>query len=163
MAPPFQKINRKVEDAIRNVILANRESILTTAVMPDDSIIRGAKGKLARTVPMIAIVCATAEAEIKADVITGNFDCEVSVSYISNYKDETRDERGERAGVVWDILMRPNLPAILNEMGNVIDFHAYNGKPGEGNGWRPLQWSTRTEENKIVEEVTGMLYCRPTT
>ena len=157
----YNNIMRKCEDAFRSVILAQLGHELKH--LGEDSVIAGGDSATSRVVPMIYVVCEMATFEqLTVDEISGNFDCTMKLGYVSGFKGETRNQRMDRAAKLFEICTQPDLPGLLNNQ-PITGFHVYGGQTGKGRGWMPGQVvTTPTDDNKIVQELTGVLYCRPT-
>ena len=150
----YSQIKRKAEDAFAAVITSLADALADVTIYKgmDMSQITGTR---------VEVLCERATPEILADRITGNWRCEVELRIVAHYDDKTRAERTAMEDELFDICMRDDLAALLNNAG-VANFYVYGEHDGGGESWEPgAIESGIVGTGERAESMTGTLYCRP--
>ena len=156
MGAPYGKICSKVEDAFGGVIAA-LQGVNTGGVQ----LVKGFQGDTVLTVPRIHVICDSAAAEVIGDHFTGNWTVDVAIALVTQYKDTARAARETMSAELFDMVLRNDIEDKLNNQGGAVDFHAYGGAEGEGEGFIPTSIMRDPVDHSFVEMLTGTLYCRP--
>ena len=99
---------------------------------------------------------------IEENIVTGNWRVELTIAIVTHYKDESREQRSNRAGELFDIVLNP---LSLEEINNILmDAHIYGGAQGQlGQDITPIDVTRTVEEHLFVETVRLELYARAAT
>lgn len=162
MGAPYNEVMRKAEDAIYNLVLARCG--LNLSAFNAANIFRGLQGTELAT-PRIEIICESAKPELSAelDIFTGNWHCAITIALITNYGDHTRAQREAMAAELFDIVLVDDLADALNNIVSVPDFTVFGGGSGKGETFTPDEVRSMVEEHEYKQELSGQLYCRPST
>jgi len=160
MGAPFNRICGKLEEALEDVLLAEKDVNLSGV-----QIVTGFTGDVKLTIPRVHILCPRAEPELIEEVIfTGNWWVDFEITVFTSYKDDSRATQGKRAAELFDVILQPDLPVKMNNLGEVEDFHAYGtGQNQTEPGLIPLEIIRDTIDSAYFEQLSGKQYCRPRT
>jgi hypothetical protein len=150
-----------VEDAFEDMV-----DLYAGTHLDGVAISKGLAAATAKTVPRVAIMCPAATTEKTGNndnIINGWWWVDVEVSIVTNYKEEDRDSRSNRAGELFDIFFEDNLPARLNNMDGVSGIYFSGDDPDvHSAGWLP-ETVTRgvSGDHSFLETLTGRIRCAP--
>jgi len=156
MALVHNKLPSKLEDGYIDMIAQQKGQYLSDAT--------GYAGfqSTELVTPRYHVLCERMAPEIIEDeIVTGNWTAEMSAHLVTHYKDEARDQRSNRAGELFDIILAPLSLEILNNL--LLDAHVYGGAQGQdGNSITPTEIMRGVEEHLFIETVRWTVYARPT-
>jgi len=160
MAPPFNRICSKAEDAFKAVVELELDTNLTGV-----QVVVGFTGNTKLQPRRVHIICPRATPWCIDDMIfTGNWWVDFEITAVTNYQDNTRAQREALAAELFDIILQKDLPEKLNNIGNVEDFHAYGSGQNQSEfGLVPAELVRDVDGDSYFEVLTGRLLCRPST
>jgi len=110
----------------------------------------------------IEVICENATPEVEGDLVTGNWNCSVTIA-LYDHVTVDYDTRTGFENLLFDLLMRDDVVAQLNAAG-VADFTVFGGASGAGAGagWIPGPVRSEIGDGGMLREImTGDLYCCP--
>jgi len=162
MGEPYSRINQKLEKAICELIKLEKGPHLD--VIPDEQVRTGFQTSGAAAANRILVSSRRAVPQMVEDIWTGNYECDVEITLVTNYGDYSDDERELMSSELFDMILRRSpaeLIDLLNGIPEVEDFTIYNGDEGQGMGIDMEAIERDAEDHSIIETLKGKVYCRP--
>ena len=145
MGAPYHSADEKIEDAVAAVLASELATTGLTVGLGMEAV--------DVAFPFCGIVCAKSEPhERSIETPTGNVDCEVVVSVMTDLHQTTRAQHAAYVAAVRDVLYASNLTELLNAAG-VADLTVYRSFPG--------QTTRAIDQDARRTDCTLLVWCAP--